>query len=825
MAVMIPNCGPVPRASHAEQEVYYLIRDQLQDDFTVIHSLPWLSAAVREISDVKAVTGEIDFLVVHADLGVLAIEVKGGAHSVQGVAFVHIESGTQTRALEQVRASTHGLARWLGGQPGIYLRMGYALAFPHSDFEGQVTSPGLTDLSVDPPQTIVIDRPGLPHMGRRIVEIMTYWRGALRNPPLGEQRMRALINAICPAFDGTPSWGARVIWDDKTWLRLTPEQSVVIDDIVGGDSTVITGWPGTGKTLLLIGSARRLLQKGQRVLVLTFNALLAQFIQRQLGRHKRLKVATWHAFCGSAAGRPKGGGERDTAWLDQGCVDDIRHAAAHGDLEPFDAILIDEAQTFRPAWIHWLSTWHADRQLVACCDETQVFAFEEERVSVPQLCQSLGVSQPFGLTIALRAPSAVYRRLRAVRRPDYQLTMPRDIESDTLQEVLVVGVPEALHRTLAMLADKGVPTSDIVVLEKYGWVAASDQAAPVRFYSVSRFRGLEAPVVIVLHAEQMDDAELFCAYSRATTLCIALYDAEVLGVKGAEGVDSLFQQTLLAMPGNTARAEAARLRAHTGEILQANFDLKWLDLRSARIAWLPEWGAWLMVAHEDLSQFWIDYLATYYSWPICYWHEDSLRDIWLASSVRDVAADSPGGSPHSVRLCPRCAFVTPHRLNPLSPEEPRACSICSQAHARPAPLPAQAVPELQRLDRLVMATDPKALSEAEKKSLPLSLAAGAAWSLAERHGGHDLVGGGQVVGGRVAYHAAVGFMYSLINLLPPHKPFEVRRIAAELYVRYLPPQGLTLELWQRDFALACGVAYKRGHLSKVAKGIYAIPPR
>ncbi|SEI89436.1 nuclease-related domain-containing DEAD/DEAH box helicase [Frateuria terrea] len=822
---MIPNCGPAPKASHAEQEVYHLIRKQLDDDFTVIHSLPWLSAAVREISGVKAVTGEIDFLVVHAALGVLAIEVKGGAHSVQGVAFVHIESGTQTRALEQVRASTHGLARWLGGRPGIYLRIGYALAFPHSDFEGQVTSPGLTDLSVEPPQTIVIDRPDLPQIGRRIVEIMTYWRGALRNPPLGEARMRALVSAICPAFDGTPSWGARVVWDDKTWLRLTPEQSSVIDDIVVGRSMVITGWPGTGKTLLLMGSARRLLQNGQRVLVLTFNTLLAQFIQRQLGRHKRLKVATWHAFCGSAAGRPKGGGERDTGWLEQGCVEDIQHAASQGELEPFDTILIDEAQTFRLAWIQWLSTWHADRQLVACCDETQVFAFEEERVSLAQLCRSLGVPKPFGLTIALRAPGAVYRRLRGVRRPDYQLTTPRDIEADTLQEVLVVGMPEALHRTLDMLAEKGVPESEIVVLEKYGWIASNDEAAPVRFYSVSRFRGLEAPVVIVLHAEQMDDAELFCAYSRATTLCIALYDAEVLGVKGADGVDSLFQQTLLAMPGNSAQAEAARLEAHTGEILRGHFELQWLGLLSAQIAWLPEWGAWLLVAQGDLSQFWIDYLASHYPWPIYYWIGASLRDIWMASPVRDVARESPGGSPHRVRLCQRCSFITPQRLNPLSSEECWECSLCSRNHAAPVPLPNQTVLELRRVDPLVMADDPKALSEVEKKSLPLSLAAGAAWSFAARSAHHDLAGLGQIGGGRVSYHAAVGFMYSWINLWPPHRKLEVRRIAADLYARYLPPKGLTLEQWQRDFAAAFGVAYKRGHLSKVVKGIYAITPR
>ena len=81
---MIPHLGPAPTNSRAEQLVYHLLKDQLGDGFTVIHSLPWLSAAAREMAGVKAVTGEIDFLIVHPNLGVLAVEVKGGAHKVQG---------------------------------------------------------------------------------------------------------------------------------------------------------------------------------------------------------------------------------------------------------------------------------------------------------------------------------------------------------------------------------------------------------------------------------------------------------------------------------------------------------------------------------------------------------------------------------------------------------------------------------------------------------------------------------------------------------------------------------------------------------------------
>lgn len=820
MAVMIPDCGPAPTDSRAEQLVYHLLKDQLGDEFTVIHSLPWLGAAVREIAGAKAVTGEIDFLIVHPNLGVLAVEVKGGAHRVQGLAFVHVNSGTTTRAVEQVRTSTHGLARWLGVKPGLRLKIGYALVFPDSDFNGEIASLALTDVTVDPPESIVIDRRHLPNIGRRTADIMAYWKTALANPSLGEERRNALVNTMCPSFNGTPSWASRVLWDGKVWLRLTAEQSAVVDDVLVGSRMVITGWPGTGKTLILIECARRLLDEGKRVLVLTFNTLLDQYIREQIGSDKGLKVATWHSLCASTAAQSqKKDGEAGRDWLENGCLEDVRRAASQGKIQPFDAILVDEAQTFRTEWLEWLCSWHSQGQILAFCDETQVFAFEGGRISLIKLCELVGVGKPFVLTTVLRSPKAVYQRLKSVKRSDYQLHMPRELEADTLREVLVVGMPESRSQTLAMLAEKGVPDSDVVVLTKYGWVPTGGVRPTVQYHTLSRFRGMESPVVIIDGAEQMDDAELFCAYSRATTLCIALYDAEVLGVKGA---GCLFQATVMAEPGNVELASSARLKAQTGEIIRAKLALRWFDLQSVEIGWSPKWGAWLVLVRNELSLYWVDYIASQYPWPIYFWHESSLREIRRAEPVSNVAKDDPGGVTYGLRPCDGCSSVTPQRLSSLSRDDVRQCVICGEDKIFVPECPDdRMIDELRKLDGLLMAENPKALSEMERRSLPLSLAAGAALSFAERNATRDLVGFDKISGGRIAYHVAVGFVYSLVNLLPPSRSIVVDKWAVDLYGRYLIPKELTFDVWKRDFAQACVVAYKRGHLRKVEKGVYA----
>lgn len=70
MACMIPGEGPNDTGSSAEETVYHLLRRGLPDDFTVVHSLPWLSSGIKAIDSTCAPTGEVDFLVIHEDLGV-----------------------------------------------------------------------------------------------------------------------------------------------------------------------------------------------------------------------------------------------------------------------------------------------------------------------------------------------------------------------------------------------------------------------------------------------------------------------------------------------------------------------------------------------------------------------------------------------------------------------------------------------------------------------------------------------------------------------------------------------------------------------------------
>lgn len=131
---MIPEHGPYGTDSKGERDLYTVFKTELPDDYTVIHSLPWLCSAVRKLDPQANPTGEIDFLIIHPEKGLLVLEVKSGRYNVGDNLFVHLHKKFVIDPVSQTRRNVHGIARWMGSNPALRLRMGYGIIFPDSDF-------------------------------------------------------------------------------------------------------------------------------------------------------------------------------------------------------------------------------------------------------------------------------------------------------------------------------------------------------------------------------------------------------------------------------------------------------------------------------------------------------------------------------------------------------------------------------------------------------------------------------------------------------------------------------------------------------------------
>ncbi|MGF6153823.1 NERD domain-containing protein [Pseudomonas fluorescens] len=823
MARMIPDNGPHSSGSRGERDLYTIFKTELPDDYVVIHSLPWLCSAVRKLDPNAKPTGEIDFLIIHPEKGLLVLEVKSGEYGIKNNRFVHLHKHYPIDPIGQTRDNVHGIARWLGSNPTLRLLIGYGFIFPDSDFAGKAITPGMYDTTSFPQQPLYIDYREMPNVTQRVIDLMDYWKAALGNSDLGESRAARVIEYLTPEIDGRRGWASRIFFDNKDWLQLTEEQSTVVTRVLKNQTSLVTGWPGTGKTLIVIESARRLASQKKNVLVVSFNTKLTDYVRTQLIESKGCDVVTWHGLCGqarNALGRTSEPGKEDE-WYRQQCVLDLKDAIDQGRMAGYSALLVDESQALLPSWCETLTNWFHDKPKAFFCDETQVFPYERGNIPLKGLSQLLGVD-PFPLTIIMRMPKAVTSILEEAVPPKLQHSTPRTLEHDTAVEIISADPCQEASDIRQRLIGSGVRPLDIVILiprflsRQYIEYLVREEP---RCEAITKFRGLEAPIILILGAELLDTAELFSAYSRATSKCIAIYDAAGDNWSSTE----VFRTRLKSIPANVRILEEEQEKLRVDNRIARTTDRTSLNLVSLNISWAESWRAWLIETDDDQSlvKMWIAYLTHKLPQPIFYWPKDSKTDLHLAK----VNASSPDftDSPNSYSsqiltfyACKECTGLTPHTY-----DSKRICTLCETEVDR-TPYPDQSIiDEIRLMDGLVSGKLAKDRIRELQPDLPLNIAAAASLFRAERNKMRSNVLKVQLPGGRRFYLIAYIFVQVRIATSKPGAVMEANALADEIYGRFNGLKSISSADWRKFFASAMGTFYSKGYMKKISKGFYS----
>ena len=100
MAKMIPATLPVQTESKAERRLFSVLRNGLDDSFTVFHSFNLLTQNKQG----KFIDGEIDYLIFPPSLGFLVLEVKGYLNeaTLANLSEVQIIHGIGTGTVRQI---------------------------------------------------------------------------------------------------------------------------------------------------------------------------------------------------------------------------------------------------------------------------------------------------------------------------------------------------------------------------------------------------------------------------------------------------------------------------------------------------------------------------------------------------------------------------------------------------------------------------------------------------------------------------------------------------------------------------------------------------
>ena len=570
MARMIPKW--VHRdAPASERSVFERLRDDPgAGNWTVLHSL---GLARRR----SGPYGEIDFVVIVPDEGVVCLEVKGGRVSCENGVWRTRNRRGEAAALKspfmQARDNMFALRdaiRREFGESAAESRcpMGYAVVFP------DVACPPL------PPEADraeVIDCDDLSKsISDSVARCVRYTRGKTgRRGPAGPAsgHVKNLLRFLRPDFDLVIAKQIAIGRIVEKQVRLTEEQLDRLDELEDNDRCLLTGAAGTGKTLLATEYARRAAGRGDRVLLVCFNALLGGWIRRQLGDTAGVTAGNWHDV---ARGFARGSSlkeefeEKDKAIRESGEYDLNKVGfdetyAEYGTFgleergAPFDVLVVDEAQDvlwsrhvlgFLDAALRgglaggrWAIFGDFNRQAI----RPNVVPFDPAEVlpdrGFVRARLLLNCRNSRSIAEATAVVTGVESR---IRKPDG--TVP-ELKVEHRFYGKKLDLPALLTRTVERLTHEGTPVEDIVVLspcrlddrQKSGLAGieriaghplqAAESGADVapgslRCSTIGRFKGLESNVVILVNVDAMDgernESLLYVGMTRARALLVFL---------------------------------------------------------------------------------------------------------------------------------------------------------------------------------------------------------------------------------------------------------------------------------------------------------------
>ena len=552
MARMVPNV--TPSGSEAEAEVYRALRDTTSEEYLALHSVPWVA---REPGRPGQAVGEIDFLVIHPEHGLLVIEVKGG-----GVEYDSQENRWTSRGRggvftihdphQQAVAGAHRVLDRLKGIPAFRRqrpRVGHAVMFPDGFLPSQ--------LPMDA-ETVWFGAECLDDMERSLTKAYDYWTRAFPQPTrLDQRQIEQIQRSLKGEFRLVDPLRAEVESAERELVRLTEEQVGALDMLVNQPRALVSGCAGSGKTVLAVEQARRIAAEGKRALLVCFNERLGRHLQRQLADDADITCHFFHGLCEEwcrRAGVPfdkpnrKDQSKKARRFWREDAPDLLLSAAAELG-ETFHAVIVDEGQDFQDLWFdaleELLEDAHEDRFIVFF-DPCQNLFGEE-------LPSRLSECHPFPLSYNCRCTQEVHSVAFALGGVDHGTSVreargpkPRLVHCADNKEMV-----QKVEATLAhLLRQEEMAPGDIVILSPFrqglsclqnvrklaGLDLCADaeivDAGQLRFVTIRGFKGLESKVVLLINAD-LDDkvrtpADLYVATRRARSLLYIFTRTEAL---------------------------------------------------------------------------------------------------------------------------------------------------------------------------------------------------------------------------------------------------------------------------------------------------------
>jgi hypothetical protein len=544
MAKMYPNYCIAE--SPGERKLFTFLHESSKTDgWVVLHSLH----IARHISKTK---GEADFLVLIPNAGLVVIEVK--AHQEirvkQGSWYFGRDNSPNESPFKQGETAMFSIRKHLVDLNPIFARIPFINVawFTEIDFpktnqmeyqDWQVLN--ITDLDDAAGSLLASMNEGIKHLGSKL------GISNLNGHALNAETIDSAVQLLRPDFDFAMSEKLFRSERRKELLKFAEDQFVALDIALDNKAAIIKGAAGTGKSVLAVELARRFQAQNKRVALFCFNRLLADELGSQL-RDTNVTVSTIDAYALKTA-------REANMSLPQNNIEaikqiDLTNLHVPSD-DKFDVVIIDEAQdilnaTFRPlleesvfgglAHGQWYAFGDLDAQKIY--DQTDSIDYVKNEIRdlpifpLTRNCRNIIQIGHFAEGL-LPAKPKWSSFLRNESHPD-----PKLIKIDPNQDMTPL-----LDEIIENCKQIGFSFDDIAVLSpleigepqnvftesKFAtkFIVGGKKPGKISFTSISKFKGLESPCVILLDLEQLSnwsnrDDLLYVALTRATDRLVIL---------------------------------------------------------------------------------------------------------------------------------------------------------------------------------------------------------------------------------------------------------------------------------------------------------------
>ena len=553
MAKMIPAALSPAVKSQAERKIYeWFKNDPVTKDWVVFHSL-----GIENHQTV--VFGEVDFLVCASNLGVFALEVKGGRISRKDGVWVYtdkygVEHEKVRGPFEQASESMYSIKDELSkkdiSRNAKNSLCGYGVMFPDIEY---------VNSDIDINQKEIFDKRDGQFVGRYIKRLAEYNKNKFKEKKVfvvypTEENINEIVKALRSDFDKALPLTTKLEYAENSLLTLTEEQYKCVDGLSMNKRCLINGPAGTGKTVLAIKNVKESVALGKKVGFFCFNMLLEKELRRHFDNSEETKplyigsltnyleqlVRKYNLYDFNKMDNPSVFYKKELPLL---ALDAITIEGVK-----FDKIVIDEAQDLMTD--EYLMV--IDVLLNGGLKKGEWFFFgdfdfqtinnrEISGEKVVELLEDNANFAIFNLTINCRNTPNIQKEMNKVFG-----TNTKSLNKDTnMPEVEYINFVEQVDEVVLLenkikeLVKKGVKPSEITILSafKYDKSVASritkykidkvgEDTDNITYSSIQGFKGLENKVIILTDVLTYNKPDLmYVAMSRARSMLI-VFEAE-----------------------------------------------------------------------------------------------------------------------------------------------------------------------------------------------------------------------------------------------------------------------------------------------------------